>query len=250
MTLTDERVVAHLVDHAERALPPMSLDAGSVLAAGRRYRRRRRRAAAAAGACLALAAVAVGAQLLPGRDAPTAPPAASGGAGPRVWQPSEAREVTTELGPALELTGPELPGADAILLVPVGVDAAPEPPVLTVEVRTRTGGALDAPQDVVRWPLETDGVTYADLDEAFDRTETGTVRGDVVTLVGAVPPGADRTVLQVLETRVELRPFTTDLLPGRAVYVAVVDVSALDGLPEIAVRHTGDLVDQGWVLLP
>lgn len=171
--------------------------------------------------------------------------------GPRFWVPDTATTVETDRGPALELSGTELPDeAPSLLLVPVGVDETVSPHVLDVDLYSRAGDGLGEPLHTIRWPLETAGVRDADLDEAFDLTEDGVVRDGLVTIVGAVPPGADRTVLRVDEERVDLEPFTSALLPGRAVYAAVVDVSAFDELPEIAVSHTGQSVDTGWVLLP
>lgn len=258
MTLTDEQVVAHLTEQADRALPAMSLDAGTVLTAGRRFRRRRR-AARAAGVCAVLVLVAVAPQLLPEDEAATTPaasptePPSSAHPAVRVWRPAEAHEVTTDLGPALELAGSGLPGADSIVLLPTDVDESTEPHVLNVELRYRTDGVLEEPLTVVPWPLRTDGVPSAEVDEAFDLVSDGAIDGDLVTVVGTVPPGQDAPVLRVLDTRVEIEPYTTDLLPGRAVYVAVVDMSELDELPQISISYTASgsgITTGGWVLLP
>lgn len=72
MSTTDDTLLRDLAERADRAVPPMALDADAVLAGGRRFRRRRavlRSAAGLAGAgAVALAAVGVVGQLGDLRD--------------------------------------------------------------------------------------------------------------------------------------------------------------------------------------
>jgi hypothetical protein len=170
---------------------------------------------------------------------------------PAVWLPSGVAQVSTDLGPAMELTGPGLPeGIESLLLVPDGTDETASPRVLSIHLRARTADGLGDPLHTVRWPLETPGVPYAELDEAFDMASQGTIVGDHVYVVGAMPPGTERVVLRVDDARLDLEPFTTPLLPGRAVYLAVVDVTGFDVIPEIGVDVVGDTAGGGWLMLP
>lgn len=247
MSLTDERVVADLVARADRAMPTMSLDAGTVLAAGRRHRRRRR-VAGAAGACLALALVAVGVQALPGGRGGAVPPAA-GPTEAQAWQPTAAREVDTALGRAVELTGADLPDADAVLLLPLGVDESSTPNLLSVQVRTVTDGEIGAPVQTVRWPVPTDGARTPALLAAYEDFAATAEADRLVYVVGAVPDWADEASLRLDEAEEDLRRFTSPLLPGAAFYVAVVDTRGAE-LPQVGAEFRGAHHETGWVVMP
>ena len=169
---------------------------------------------------------------------PTAPSA--------VWSPTSVGEVDTDLGPALELGGPGMPGGGrGVVLVPRGTDASTDPATAAADLHPR-GNLTGAPLATLTWPAD------ASTTGALDDVSTGAIVDGVAYLLGVVPSDATTAVARVGDTRVPLGTFTLSQLPGRQVYVAAVDVAGADPLPALGVEYRDGrgLSTSGWLLLP
>lgn len=105
MTRTDEALVRNLAELTDRTLPPMALEPGAVLDAGRRHRRRRTLGGASAGFVAVAAAAVVTAQLGADPGPVTAPAAQTVELvdGLTATVPTSPTTVQTALGPGVDL---------------------------------------------------------------------------------------------------------------------------------------------------
>ncbi|GEN78571.1 hypothetical protein [Actinotalea fermentans] len=163
-----------------------------------------------------------------------------------VWSPTSVGEVDTDLGPAIELGGPGMPGGErGVVLIPRGTEAFTDPATAAADLHP-WGDLTGAPLATLRWPAETSSTS------ALDDVSDGAIVDGVAYLVGVVPSDATTVVARVGDTRVPLGTFTMSQLPGRQVYVAAIDVAGADPLPTLGVEYRDGrgLSTSGWVLLP
>lgn len=167
-----------------------------------------------------------------------------------VWSPTSVDEVDTDIGPAIELGGPGLPGGGrGVVLVPRGTDSSTDPATAVATLHPM-GDVAGAPLATLQWPA--DAASTGALEAALDDVSDGAITDGIAYLVGVVPSDATTAVARVGDTRVPLGTFTTTQLPGRQLYVAAVDLTGADPLPTLGVEYRDErgLSTSGWLLLP